>query len=127
MPASEDFWPSDIGQSNIITPVAMMREQAALLGDKTNQQVTANVQSLGGAPTQLNWSFQLVSPALGNYRYELFRVTHPLALYPATVGWEGHPTMSIDSEEAFRVALKQILGSDQTKKIVQALLAQAKS
>jgi hypothetical protein len=121
----DDYWPADIGQSNTVTPAAMMRAQAALLGQKTNQQITANVQSLGGNPAEFTWSFQLMSPSLGSYRYELFRVTHPLTLYPATFIWEEHPNATVQNEEGFKNFLKQVIGSDQTKNIIQALLAQA--
>jgi hypothetical protein len=124
MPEAQDYWPPDIGETNIITPVSLMREQAALLGQKTNQQITANVQGVGSQPTQFNWSFQLVSPSLGSYRYELFRVSHPLTLYPSTFQWEGHPDRNAGNEQEFRDILKDIIASDQTKTIVHALLAQ---
>src|SRR5215472_5139197 len=97
----EDFWPADITTGTITTPVSMMRAQAAFLGEKTNQQVTAKVESIGGAAQSFSWSFQLVSPSL-SYKYELFQVHHPIQLYPATVIWEGHPNVSLGNEEQFR-------------------------
>lgn len=125
MPESqEDFWPDLSDTGNIPTPVSLMRAQAALLGQKTNQQVTANVQSLGVSPGAFAWSFQLYSSALGPYRYELFRVNHPIQLYPATFIWENHPLKIVNSETDFKDYLKEIIGSDQTKKLLQSLLAQ---
>lgn len=121
----DDYWPSDIAETTIVTPAAIMRAQASILGQKTNQQLTANVQSLGGGSfAGFNWSFQLSGSALGSYRYELFRVTHPLTLYPATFVWEDHPDKTVQGEEEFKTFLKEILGSAQTKKIIQSLLAQ---
>ena len=37
---ADDLWPDNIAESNMVTPVAILREQAALLGDKTKQLVT---------------------------------------------------------------------------------------
>ena len=122
--SQEDYWPQDLGKTGLDTPAALMGTQAALLGQKTNQQITATVQALGGSPAEFVWSFQLLSAALGNYRYELFRVFHPLTLYPATIQWEGHPNKAVGTHEEFKDALKEILGSDRTKRIVEALLAQ---
>jgi hypothetical protein len=120
----DDYWPTGIGDSNIITPAAMMRAQAVLLGQKTNQQITASVESVGSSPADFNWSFQLRGPALGNYRYELFRVSHSLMLYPAKFDWETHPPKLVENEGEFKVYLREIIGSEQTKRIINALLAQ---
>jgi len=120
----EDFWPEDIAKTEMVTPVSMMRAQAAILGQKTNNQLTASVQPISGAPPHFVWSFQITSPSLGGYRYEIFRVQHPLTLYPAVFMWEGHANTTVQDDRSFKDFLKQIIGSDQTKKIVQALLAQ---
>jgi hypothetical protein len=120
----DDYWPADIAKSDIITPASLMRTQAALLGEKTNQQITATVQALAQSPSDFVWSFQLISTTLGSYRYELFRVIHPIPIYPATVFWEGHPNKVVQDQDQFKDALKEILGSDQTKKILHSLLAQ---
>ena len=125
MPA-DDFWPADLtNTSNITTPVSMMREQAALLGQKTNQQLTATVVPMTTGGGEFVWSFQLISTILVNYRYELFRVSHTITLYPAVFYWEAHPTSKVvASQDDFKSYMKEIIGSDQTKKIVQGLLAQ---
>ncbi len=120
----DDFWPLDIGEANITTPLSLMRAQAALLGEKTNQQVSASVIALSAPAGQFTWSFQLLSPVLGGYRYELFRASHPIKLYPVTVIWEEHQIRVVQTEEEFKGYLKQIIGSEQTKKIVQSLLSQ---
>jgi hypothetical protein len=104
-----------------------MRAQASLLGEKTNQQVIADVKNLSGNSEQFAWSFQLVSPALGNYRYELFRAYHSITLYPVTVSAEGKLSTTAPSEEAFKGVLRNILSSDETRRIVHSLLAQAAS
>ncbi len=120
----EDYWPPDIEEGSFESPVAIMRAQATLLGEKTKQQMTAQVQLVSGPGQLFIWSFQLSSPALGSYRYELFRVSSPVTLFPATFHWEGHANKVVENKEEFKQTLREILGSDQTKKIIQGLLAQ---
>jgi hypothetical protein len=128
MPDQEDYWSPDLGKKEIVTPVALMRAQANLLGERTRQQIIADVRNLSaGSPDQIIWSFQLISPVLGSYRYELFRVFHAVQVYPARINWEGHPDKEVNSQEAFKTALREILGSKQTTDIVDSLLAQARS
>ena len=64
----------------MVTPVSILREQAALLGDKTKQLVTGEVQ-MSTTGNLFVHSFYVAAPTL-NYRYELFRVQHPAAFYP---------------------------------------------
>src|ERR1035438_7122860 len=35
MPDSNDYWPANIADSNLTTPATILKEQAALLGEKT--------------------------------------------------------------------------------------------
>lgn len=124
----EDYWPENLAAAEIVTPISIMREQAGLLGPKTNQQVTANVVPISARDqNEFAWSFQLNSTALGGYRYELFRVYHPVLLFPLMVVWENNPVAQVQNENAFRGYLKKMLTSEQTKKVVAALLAQTRS
>ena len=34
MPDSNDYWPANIADSNLVTPITILKEQAALLGEK---------------------------------------------------------------------------------------------
>ena len=119
----DDYWPTNLVPSSFVTPASLMREQAALLGSKTNQQITAAVVAVG-TPGAFTWSFQLFSAALGNYRYELFRVSHDLKIYPAVFNWENHADQVVANEAQFKAYLKDIIGSEQTKQIVQGMLSQ---
>ncbi len=62
--AIQSLWPDDIGQSDLVTPVSIMREQAVLLGQKTGNLVTAEVRTAAQGP-QIVHNFYLESPALG--------------------------------------------------------------
>src|SRR5437879_4450707 len=104
MATQTDFW-GQIQTEGIRTPVAILREQAALLGPKTQNLVEAKVQThpLG---SYLSHSFKLSVPAL-DYVYQLFSVNHPVDhLYPVEAGGE-----SLADEEQFKTWLRQKLSS----------------
>ena len=43
MPDTNDLWPANIADSNLVTPITILKEQAALLGEKTRQLVKGEV------------------------------------------------------------------------------------
>jgi hypothetical protein len=69
-------------------------------------------------------SFNLLVPGLDNYTYNLFKVRHGPELYPIRVIDQ---TNELKTEEEFVDWLRQRLSSDNTRKIVSNLLAQATS
>ena|ERR1019366_1094536 len=119
-----DFWPDDIGQSDLKTPVALLREQATALGEKTKNVVTAEVASSSDGGWIVH-DLYIVAPAI-NYRYQLLTIRHPLLLYPmlakepSSVAW-----IKLESEDDFIQWLKTTLTSDRTKKAIQAMIAQS--
>jgi hypothetical protein len=122
MATQTDLW-GDIQPSAVRTPVAILREQAALLGNNTQNLVEAKVETSGIAGNFIH-SFNLVAPALDNYKYKLFTVHHGPELYPISVNDQ---TNALETEERFVDWLRQRLSSDKTRKIVGNLLAQATS
>ena len=121
---TDDLWPVNIAETNMVTPVAILREQAALLGDKTRQLVTGEVQTTTVGTTFVH-SFNVAAPTL-NYRYELFRVKHPAAFYPLVLE-QGQSTTSLKSEEEFKSKLKEVFAAQPTLNIVHSILAQVRS
>jgi len=123
---TSDLWPGDIGESELRTPLAILKEQATLLGAKTGQLVTAEVESRA----EDEWFFHrfyLVAPAL-EYKYKLFTVRHPISLYPMFTYSGGGPwSAPIDSEAGFLDWLRKALTSEETRRIVRALIAQSKT
>jgi len=117
-----DLWPQDIGEASLQTPVTILRQEAALLGEKTNQLVTAEVTTQSQGQTFLH-SFVIVAPALDNYKYELFKVQHGISFYPMTVIVQGGGN-NIGSQAQFIEILRMIFTSPNTKNIVQSLIAQ---
>jgi len=120
-----DLWPKAKFETDLVTPVSILRRQAALLGEKTRQLVTADVSTDAerGAVTHY---FRLVVPALDNYKYELFHMNHRVdELYPVTTYFENR-IWKITDQSAFIEWLKSALSSESTLRKVDSLMAQAK-
>ncbi len=124
MSAKADLW-GDIEVVEGQTPLSILREQAALLGTKTQNLVKARVRTYGGSDASfIRHSFRLVVPALDAYEYELFAIMHrPIDLYPVHLEREEQ----LESEDKFKAWLLQKLSSSETKKILSNLIAQARS
>jgi hypothetical protein len=122
--AIKDLWPADIGETSLVTPVSLLREQAAALGPKTKNLVTAEVES-GQGGAGIMHSFYLLAPAL-KYRYLLFTVSHPITLYPATCNPSRGASKMARSEPELIEWLQVILSSDDTKSVIRALIAQSR-
>jgi hypothetical protein len=121
--ATDNLWPDDIGESDLVTPVSILREQAALLGPKTENLVTAEVRT-AAVQKNIQHSFDLIAAAL-KYRYQLFTVTHAISLYPLTGSFRNTATRCAN-ETDFRHWLASVFTSEKTKTIVKALIAQSR-
>jgi hypothetical protein len=92
MAAQPDLW-GDLEVAPIRTPVAILKEQAAVLGQKTRNVVEARVETSLTYNSHFVHSFSLVVPALDNYEYQLFKVQHAIDLYPVET-----PNQSLNNE-----------------------------
>ena len=124
MPDSNDYWPANIADSNLTTPVTILKEQATLLGEKTRQLVEGEVvtQTTG---TLLFHYFYVAAPTL-NYRFELFNISHGVNFYPLVLRYLNNTT-SLGSEEEFKAKLKEIFAAPHTLNVVHSILAQVRS
>ena len=131
-----DLWPEDIGPiSESNGPVFILREQASLLGKKTNNLVEAEVMQLELSiweKREFNYAFLIVAPALGNYQYELFTISHDIDSYPVTIYvgedmqaevTEPREKLVAKSESEFVEILKKIFSTKRTKKVIGTLLS----
>ena len=127
-----DFWPDIAGARLKHTPLSLIKQQAALLGKHTNNLLEGVVatNTIAGRPSH---RFYIKAPTLG-YNYELFMVSHDLVeLYPVRVDAGPHKTQYRDdqpvlaSEPALLDWLKDVLSSDETKRVLGSLLAQIES
>ncbi len=116
-----DFWPASIGETTLITPASILKEEASYLGPKTKQLVKAEVRSSTSGDNFVQ-QFMIVAPGLNNYSFLLFYVLHPITLYPATLQWQ-NTNYVIPNQAGLTAKLKEILESGQTRQVVEALLA----
>lgn len=139
--AQEDLWGSQISAEPLATPVSILREQANLLGTKTDNLLRAEVVTSSDHVGNFEHSFYIVVPLLDNYRYRLFSISHGIQLYPVvfygfpeTLNSELHPAHSfipippikfdVSNEVEFKQYLKEILSAKETLKIVKSLIGQ---
>jgi hypothetical protein len=120
-----DLWPTDFRPLGPLPPVAILREQAVRLSAKTNNQVTAEVSCPPPQGDQLEYHLDLIAPHLGHYRYRLLSIQHGLGYYPLQLFADvpGAP-LRASSEDEFVRALRAVLASDETRRVIGALLAQ---
>ena len=123
MATQTDLW-GDLAPAEVRTPLSIMREQAALLGTKTQNLVEAVVSTVV-VGEEFTHYFNLVVPALSNYAYQLFVVSHRIDLYPLTV--RNPEFRQLENEHEFVEWLGRTLSSIETRKIISNLLAQVKS
>jgi hypothetical protein len=128
--AIPDLWP-DIEQSQVVPPVAILREQAAALGKKTSYLLNGRV-STRTEGTRFVHSFYIVAPALDDYSYALFSIEHGPDQYPVYLpGLQakrlGRTNNVIESDKELIDYIRDVLNSDNTKKVVGSLLAQVKA
>src|SRR6266404_3259380 len=94
MPATvANLWPADFGQDEKLAPVAILRQQAAALGERTKNIVVGRVNTSGNAQN-FNQILYLYCPPVG-YQIELVLVQHGIDFYPAKIsvfGQENPPT-----------------------------------
>lgn len=137
-----DLWPELSVAEKIKAPISIFREQASLLGQKTKNLVTAEVEKPRKYDERFNYSFDLVAPTLDNYHYRLFTVEHGIDLYPLRLyldtdiieelknqisinaDADGY-FVSAENEDELIKQLRLVFGSKRTRHLVKALLAQA--
>lgn len=124
MATQADFW-GEIAPAQVRTPVSILREQAALLGRKTNNTLEAKVSTTVSEASLFVHNFDLVVPALDGYTYRLFRLYHGADIYP--VRTDDTPQKRLENEYEFSEWLRERLSSPETKRIIANLLAQVNS
>lgn len=148
----DDLWPEKLESAKIRSPVAILKEQASLLGQKTKNVVEGVVSEFPTLEMEetMEYSFSLVAPALGGYRYRLFTMSHDIRMYPLIIRMEGEifqevnpekpekesvsdrllrlkNQAKVDTEAEFLALLKKIFAATKTRQIIAAILAQSTS
>ncbi len=120
----DNLWPENIADSNLTTPVTILKEQAALLGEKTRQLVKGEVVTQATGNLFVHY-FYINAPTL-SYKFELFTLSHGINFYPLVMKYLNNTTPLI-SESAFKDKLKEIFAAQHTLNVVHSILAQVRS
>jgi hypothetical protein len=130
-----DLWPEDIAVNEVVAPVAILRDQASLLGERTKNLVEGRVTQRESHYSEPDfvYDFYVVAPALNNYRYRLFSISHSVDFYPLGIQ-EGvfdlagrDSELKVNDEEEFLQTLAKIFSSERTKGIISSLIAQSRA
>ncbi len=121
----EDFWPDEIADADDPEPVALLKEQATVLGAKTGYDVEGVVRTSTEGGTAY-YSLYLKADALGDYLYKLLYIAYPAIgqphAYPVVAqSSAGGPERQIGSREEFREWLKDQLSSDPVRRAIASL------
>ncbi len=119
------LWPTDFGEQVLLTPIAVLRQQGAALGEQTKNIVVGRVQTTGDAATFYQ-TFAVYCAPLG-YQTPLFQVRHGIDLYPAIVALPtGEDQRTANNPDELKAILKEQFARPSTKKIIASLLAQSR-
>ena len=120
---ADNYWKIP-ATSTLSPPANILKEQATALTAATNGMLQGAVsRSQSGGDSKL--ALLIIAKALNNYTYTLLTVEHGITLYPVAIFFL--PTgiyVRANDEPAFRQALKDLIGSDESGRIVAGLLAQ---
>jgi hypothetical protein len=122
-----DLW-GEIVTEPIRTPLAILREQGAILERRTNGILTVKIVSQSSKSESFSHTFYINASHL-NYSYGAFVIHHPIELYPVEVVFDGIDPFggnrqTASDEHQFLELLKRVLQSDKIQKVISALLSQ---
>lgn len=128
---TQNLWP-DFPVEVTKSPKAILKEQAGYLMAKTNNVLSADVET-SQSQGKIVHHFYIVAPAMDNYRYKVFSVSHGVIYYPLSIEWEDNksPWEGIISgrqakdQSEFLTILSQIFKDSDTIRIISSLLSQS--
>ncbi len=84
---TRNLWPAT--KINVLSPIAILRQQATYLREATQGILEAEVAVVKGEPWTIT-SFWIIAPALDRYRFELFKIAHNATdPYPVQISCAG--------------------------------------
>ena len=129
----EDFWPSGfptVQEESL--PVALLREQAALLSEKTGDLVQSVVRNSVIEGTVYH-SLYLRAPALGDYMFKVLSISHPVSSggedpFPLEVVISAGPgaPQQVANMKEFKTWLRDALSTDKVIATVSTLIEHSK-
>lgn len=119
------LWPIDSIKVDIASPVAILRTQATALSRLTGGllQAEVNGEHVDRLKQFVRYKFDIVAPALNNYRRTLFTVEHnDLLVYPVMLETD-EGQIYTNSQENFTKEVGIALSSKDVVALVQSLIA----
>ena len=129
--AIPDLWPAEVDQSDVLSPLVILRHQAGLLRQRTGNVLEADVVTESDPESNdVCHGLELIVPALRRLRVRLVNVVHDEAVaYPVTIvsGVSlGQAGRRAGSQSEFIHRLGEVLGSEAVRGTIQTVFAQAK-
>ncbi|CAN5500953.1 hypothetical protein BH09BAC4_BH09BAC4_18100 [soil metagenome] len=128
---TQSLWP-DFAIETTKSPKAILKEQAGYLMAKTNNVLSAEVDTVQERGSIVH-QFYVVAPAMNNYRYKILSVTHGVIYYPLTIEWDDNESpwegvttgKKTQDQDEFIKALTQIFNDPSTVRVISSLLSQS--
>ena len=120
----KNLWGDLSSLAEVRSPKMILQEQASLLTDAT-KGVLVGVVALYARSPDFHYTLDIIVPALNNYKYQIFEVFHPLAIYPIRLSCE-RPRVDeeLGSEEDFEKAVERVLSSNEVRDVLSMLKSQ---
>jgi len=126
----ESFWP-ELEAESVKTPVSILKKQGKKLQEMTNgillYEIKSKAQGSIFFKDKIINEFYIVAPLLDNLRYLLFSINYnSVKIFP--INFNNIFTsnyVDINDWNTFNKALKNVLSHQNTKKILENLLAQS--
>ena len=138
-----DFWGfkdfTDLEKNTKDMPDTILKEQIALLGEKTNFTIYGKPVFIKVKSEEIEYKvatiFNVVVPALDNYEKTiLIMYSNPETEYPVGITLESSfeedcemfiPKYTCNNKESFEAAITEILSSEQVMKVIRMLYSKA--
>ncbi|MFD2571129.1 hypothetical protein ACFSUS_10820 [Spirosoma soli] len=122
---TQNLWP-DFAIETTKSPKAILKEQAGYLMAKTNNLLSADVQTGQNNQDSIVHDFYIVAPALNNYRFRVLTIVHEAIYYPLTVFWDKYNVdFTAENQEEFIELLRKIFKDPSTIQVISSLLSQS--
>ena len=126
---TQNLWP-DFAIETTKSPKAILKEQAGYLMEKTNNVLSADVETSSFRGDMIH-KFYVVAPAMNNYRYEIFTAKHKIiSYYPVTISWESDEPLwqaeaDAEGEQEFIDLLRNTFSKPEITRVISSLLSQS--
>ena len=124
----QNLW-GDLTEIDIVrTPAMILQEQAALLGQLTNEVLNGLVRRDSLVPeNKFNMALYIVAPALRRYRFKVLELSYRVdEAYPVVVrdSIGGYKVEVHDEAELIEI-LKALLTSESVKRVISTLISES--